>query len=104
MPTFIGGVPVEKLGLVLWWPSTDNDLGREWGGADERPLARQWKEAGLDRPQTTLLGISAEAAANGERLKVRTRVSAADKQYGVLVDYTWTSDGYSLALRTQVRP
>jgi beta-galactosidase len=27
--TSIGGVPVEKLALTLWWPSTDNDLGRE---------------------------------------------------------------------------
>ncbi|WP_235047117.1 hypothetical protein [Arthrobacter nitrophenolicus] len=46
MPTFLGDVPVEKLGLVLWWAPTDNDLGREWGGADPRPLATQWKDAG----------------------------------------------------------
>ena len=31
-------------------------------------------------------------------------MGAADKQFGVLVDYTWTSDSESLALRTQVRP
>ncbi len=105
MPTSIGGVPVEKMSLALWWPPTDNDLGREWGGADERPLATQWKDAGLNRLQTRLLGISSEACSgDGQALTVRTRVSAPDKQYGVLVDYTWSSDGTSVALRTQVRP
>lgn len=104
MPTSIGGVPVEKLGLTLWWAPTDNDLGREWGGADERPLATQWKDAGLDRLHTRLLGISAGPGQDGgECLTVRTRVSAADKQYGVLVDYTWSSDGETVGLRTQVR-
>ncbi|VXC41914.1 Beta-galactosidase [Arthrobacter sp. 9AX] len=105
MPTSIGGVPVEKLALTLWWPPTDNDLGREWGGADERPLAIQWKDARLDLLHARLLGISAEASPEGgEALTVRTRVSAADKQYGVFVDYTWSTDGDAVALRTQVRP
>nr|6SE8_A Chain A, Beta-galactosidase [Arthrobacter sp. 32cB]6SE9_A Chain A, Beta-galactosidase [Arthrobacter sp. 32cB]6SEA_A Chain A, Beta-galactosidase [Arthrobacter sp. 32cB]6ZJS_A Chain A, Beta-galactosidase [Arthrobacter sp. 32cB]6ZJT_A Chain A, Beta-galactosidase [Arthrobacter sp. 32cB]6ZJU_A Chain A, Beta-galactosidase [Arthrobacter sp. 32cB] len=104
MPTSIGGVPVEKLGLTLWWAPTDNDLGREWGGADERPLATQWKDAGLNRLHTRLLGISANPGQDGgETLTVRTRVSAADKQYGVLVDYTWSTDGETVGLRTQVR-
>ncbi|UUL76941.1 DUF4981 domain-containing protein [Pseudarthrobacter sp. Fe7] len=105
MPTSIGGLSVEKCGLVLWWPPTDNDLGREWGGEDARPLATQWKEAGLDRLHTRLLGISAEASPDGgEHLRVSTRMGAADKQFGVLVDYLWTSDAGSLALRTHVRP
>ncbi|WP_082007129.1 glycoside hydrolase family 2 TIM barrel-domain containing protein [Pseudarthrobacter phenanthrenivorans] len=105
MPTAIGGLPVDKFGLVLWWPPTDNDLGREWGSDDPRPLAAQWKDAGLDRMHTRLLGITAEPAADGgEQLRVSTRMAAADKQFGVLVDYLWTSGGGSLALRTQVRP
>ncbi|SLK17105.1 glycoside hydrolase family 2 TIM barrel-domain containing protein [Arthrobacter sp. P2b] len=105
MPTSIGGIPVEQMGLALWWAPTDNDLGRESGSADARPLAVQWKDAGLDRLHTRLLGISAEAAADGgDQLIVRTRMGAADKQFGVLVDYTWTSDGDVLVLRTQVRP
>jgi beta-galactosidase len=105
MPTSIGTLPVERLGLVLWWAPTDNDLGREWGSEDERPLAAQWNDAGLHRLHTRLLGISAESTPDGgERLLVRTRLGAADKQFGVFVDYTWTSDGDSLALRTQVRP
>lgn len=105
MPTSIGGIPVEKLSLTLWWPPTDNDLGREWGGVDERPLATQWKDARLNLLRARLLGITSEASPEGgEALTVRTRVSAADKQYGVFVDYTWTSDGEAVALRTQVRP
>ncbi|TLM81526.1 glycoside hydrolase family 2 TIM barrel-domain containing protein [Pseudarthrobacter sp. NamE5] len=105
MPTSLGGLPVEKLGLTLWWPPTDNDLGREWDGSDDRPLAAQWKDARLNLLRTRLLGISAQThPEGGEVLKVRTRVSAADKQYGVFVDYTWTSDGKAVALRTQVRP
>ncbi|WP_455835936.1 glycoside hydrolase family 2 TIM barrel-domain containing protein [Pseudarthrobacter siccitolerans] len=105
MPVSIGGVPVERLALALWWPPTDNDLGREWGGVDERPLATQWKDARLNLLHARLLGISAEANADGgEALTVCTRVSAADKQYGVFVDYTWTSDGEAVALRTRVRP
>ena len=104
MPTSIGGVPVEKLGLTLWWSPTDNDLGRELGNADGRALATQWKDAGLNRLHTRLLGISANSVQDGgEALTVRTRVSAADKQYGVLVDYTWTTDGQTVGLRTQVR-
>lgn len=105
MPTLIGGIPVEKMGLVLWWTPTDNDLGNERGGADQLPLATRWKEAGLHRLHTRLLGISADTAPDGgEVLCVRTRLGAADKQFGVLVDYLWTSDGESVALRTQVRP
>ncbi|MDT0171339.1 glycoside hydrolase family 2 TIM barrel-domain containing protein [Pseudarthrobacter sp. BRE9] len=105
MPTSVGGLAVEKLGLVLWWPPTDNDLGREWGSPDERPLATQWKDAGLDRLHTRLLGIRAESSPDGgEHLRVSTRLGAADKQFGVLVDYLWTSSSGSLALRTQVRP
>lgn len=121
MPTSIGGIPVRTLALNLWWAPTDNDLGREWGDADERPLATQWKDAGLNRLHTRLLGITAGAPADaavdsaidssfdggrngGHVLTVRTRVSAADKQYGVLVDYVWTSDGDALGLRTSVRP
>ncbi|MFE5837449.1 glycoside hydrolase family 2 TIM barrel-domain containing protein [Arthrobacter sp. NPDC056493] len=105
MPTLIGGIPVEKMGLVLWWAPTDNDLGSEWGGEDARPIATQWKASGLHRLHTRLLGISAETSPEGGNvLSVRTRMGAADKQFGVLVDYSWTSDGESLALRTQVRP
>lgn len=104
MPTSIGGVPVEKLGLTLWWPPTDNDLGLELGDADGRVLATQWMDAGLNRLHTRLLGISANPVQDGgEALTVRTRVSAADKQYGVLADYTWTTDGHTVGLRTQVR-
>ncbi|BCW56444.1 beta-galactosidase [Arthrobacter sp. StoSoilB19] len=105
MPTSIGGLPVEKFGLVLWWPPTDNDLGREWGSPDERPLATQWKDAGLHRLHTRLLGIRAETSPDGgEYLRVSTRMGAADKQFGVLVDYLWTASSDSLGLRTQVRP
>ncbi|NUT73388.1 glycoside hydrolase family 2 TIM barrel-domain containing protein [Pseudarthrobacter sp. C4D7] len=105
MPSTIGGLPVEKLGLVLWWAPTDNDLGREWGSKDERPLAIQWKDAGLDRLHTRLLHISAEPAPDGgEQLTVSTRMAAADKQFGVLVDYQWTSNADALSLRTRVTP
>ncbi|WP_240720416.1 beta-galactosidase domain 4-containing protein [Pseudarthrobacter sp. NamB4] len=104
-PTSRGGLPVEKLGLSLWWPPTDNDLGREWDGADDRPLAAQWKDARLNLLRTRLLGISAEVhPEGGQALKVHTRVSAAGKQYGVFVDFTWTTDGEAVALRTGVRP
>lgn len=105
MPTPLGDLPVDRLGLVLWWPPTDNDFGREWGNTDKRPLAAQWKDTGLHRLHTRLLDIRAEVTLDkGERLIVRTRVGAADKQYGIFVDYTWTCDGERLALGTQVRP
>jgi beta-galactosidase len=105
MPTSIGGVSVEKLALTLWWPPTDNDLGREWGGGDERPLATQWADARLNLLHARLLGISAEARPEGgEALTVRTRVSAAGKQHGVFVDFMWTSDGDAVALRTRIQP
>lgn len=105
MPRSIGSVPVNDFRLVLWWPPTDNDLGGEWAGQDRRPLATQWAEAGLNRLQSRLLGITADPAADGgEVLTVRSRMAAADKQFGVLVDYTWSSDGDAVSLRTQVRP
>jgi beta-galactosidase len=105
VPTSIGGVPVDDLRLVLWWPPTDNDMGSEWTGPDRRSLATQWSEAGLNRLHTRLLGISAAPSADGgEVLTVRTRMGAADKQFGVLVDYHWTSDGQGVSLRTRVRP
>ncbi|WP_457964174.1 DUF4981 domain-containing protein [Arthrobacter sp. D1-29] len=105
LPTSIGAVPVDHLRLVLWWAPTDNDMGGEWTGPDRRPLATQWKEAGLNRLHSRLLGISAVPSPDGgEVLTVRTRMGAADKQFGVLVDYSWSSDGQSVNLRTQVRP
>ena len=105
LPLSIGSVPVDDFRLALWWAPTDNDLGSEWTGPDRRPLATQWSQAGLNRMHPRLLGIAAEPTADGgEVLTVRTRVAAADKQFGVLVDYTWSSDGESVGLRTQVRP
>ena len=105
LPTSISGVPIDDLRLVLWWPPTDNDLGGEWSGPDRRPMATQWSEAGLNRLHARLLGISASVSPDGgELLTVRTRMGAADKQFGVLVDYSWSSDGQSVSLRTHVRP
>lgn len=101
----LGGTPVEGLRLMLWRAPTDNDLGAEWGSPDPRPVARQWLDAGLNRMHARLLGISARpAAGGGEELVVRTRVAAAGKQFGVFAEYTWSSDGTSLSLRTAVRP
>ncbi|MDR7161983.1 glycoside hydrolase family 2 TIM barrel-domain containing protein [Arthrobacter sp. BE255] len=105
LPLSIGSVPVDDFRLVLWWAPTDNDLGSEWTGPDRRPLATQWSQAGLNRMHPRLLGIAAEPTVDGgEVLTVRTRVAAADKQFGVLVDYTWSSDGESVGLRTRVSP
>lgn len=125
VPVEIGGIAVENFRLVLWWPPTDNDLGRGWQGRQEIPLADSWKNAGLDRLHSRLIGIDARAAEHaagsgtgsspdsmpddgvttgGETVIVRTRVAAADKQFGVFVDYSWHTDGGWLELRTQVRP
>lgn len=105
LPLSIGNVPVDDFRLALWWAPTDNDLGSEWTGPDRRPLATQWSQAGLNRLHSRLLGITAEPAVDGgDVLTVRTRMAAADKQFGVLVDYTWSADGDLVNLRTQVRP
>jgi beta-galactosidase len=106
LPTRLGGVPVVDLRLVLWRAPTDNDYGVDWWGNPDAPtLAQRWVEAGLNRLHARLIGITAVADADGgEALVVRTRVGIADKQYGVFVDYTWTSDGDTVSLRTQVRP
>ncbi|MCU1518216.1 MAG: beta-galactosidase/beta-glucuronidase, partial [Pseudarthrobacter sp.] len=83
LPRAIGHVPVDDFRLVLWWAPTDNDLGTEWTGPDRRPLAVQWAEAGLNRLHSRLLDISAgPASEGGEILTVRTRMAAADKQFG----------------------
>ncbi|XAS67230.1 glycoside hydrolase family 2 TIM barrel-domain containing protein [Micrococcaceae bacterium Sec5.7] len=103
--TNLADVPVDDLRLSLWRVPTDNDLGRELGSPDPRPLSQQWTDAGLNRLHSRLLGISAvPAAEGGETLLVRTRVGAADKQFGVFVDYSWSSDGSRVNLHTQVRP
>jgi beta-galactosidase len=105
MPRSIGSVPVNDFRLLLWWPPTDNDLGGALSGEDRRPLATQWQEAGLNRLHPRLLSITAAPAADGgEVLTVRSRMAAADKQFGVLVDYTWSSDGETVSLRTRARP
>ena len=104
--TRLGGLPVEDLRLVLWRAPTDNDHGVDWWGNTEAPtLAQRWVGAGLNRLHSRLIGITATPDADGgEELEIRTRVGIADKQYGVFVDYTWTSDGERLSLRTRVRP
>jgi beta-galactosidase len=103
--TRIGNLAVEDLKLTLWRAPTDNDLGREWSSDDPRTMERRWLDAGLNRLHSRLISISALPAEDGgEMLLVSTRMAPADKQYGVLVDYAWTSDGTSLSLRTSVRP
>ena len=70
-----------------------------------RSDAQRWDDAGLNRMHPRLIGITAVPAVDGgEELVVRTRMGAADKQFGVFVDYAWSSDGDSLSLRTTVRP
>ncbi|MDP9981122.1 hypothetical protein J2W14_000498 [Pseudarthrobacter oxydans] len=84
---------------------TDIDRGSEWTGPHRQPLANQWSAAGLNRLHSRLLGIPAEPEPDGgEVLTVRTRMAAADKRYGVLVDYSWNSDGDKVGLRTRVHP
>ncbi|TSE17654.1 hypothetical protein B1A87_019555 [Arthrobacter sp. KBS0703] len=104
--TRLGGLPVDDLRLVLWRAPTDNDYGVDWwGNPEDRTLAQRWVDAGLNRLHSRLIGITAVPAPDGgEALEIRTRVGIADKQYGVFVDYTWTSDGERLSLRTRVRP
>jgi beta-galactosidase len=101
----LGGTPVEGLRLLLWRAPTDNDLGAEWGSPDPRPVATQWLEAGLNRLHTRLLGVSSRpTAGGGEELVVRTRVAPAGKQFGVIAEYAWSSDGSGVSLRTKVTP
>jgi beta-galactosidase len=103
--TRLGETPVEGLRLTLWRAPTDNDLGAEWGSADPRPAAKQWLDAGLNRMHARLLGISSRPSADGgDELVVRTRVAASGKQFGVVAEYTWSSDGTSVSLRTTVTP
>lgn len=105
LPLSIGSVLVDHFRLVLWWAPTDNDFGSDWTGPDRRPLATQWSQAGLNRLHSRLLGITAEPVSDGgEVLTIRTRMAAADKQFGVLVDYSWSTDGDAVNLRTLVRP
>ncbi|WP_454699764.1 glycoside hydrolase family 2 TIM barrel-domain containing protein [Arthrobacter humicola] len=101
----LGETAVEGFRLLLWRAPTDNDLGAEWGSPDPRPVATQWLDAGLNRMHPRLVGISSRPSADGgEELVVRTRVAAAGKQFGVLAEYVWTSDGSTISLRTSVRP
>lgn len=101
----LGGLSVEGMKVTLWRAPTDNDLGREWSDPDPRTMERRWLDAGLNRLHSRLISISAVPTEDGgEMLLVRTRMAPADKQYGVLVDYTWTSDGTSVSLNTSVRP
>ena len=97
---------MDDLRLVLWRAPTDNDHGVDWWGDPEAPtLAQRWVAAGLNRLHSRLIGISAVPEPRAARRWRSGRVSAsADKQYGVFVDYTWTSDGGRLGLRTRVRP
>jgi beta-galactosidase len=103
--TRLGETPVEGLRLMLWRAPTDNDLGAEWGSPDPRPAAKQWLDAGLNRMHARLVGIAARPSGDGgEELVVRTRVAPAGKQFGVLTEYTWSSDGTGVSLRTRVKP
>lgn len=101
----LGDLAVEGMKVTLWRAPTDNDLGREWSDPDPRTIERRWLDAGLNRLHSRLISISAVSTDDGgEELLVRTRMAPADKQYGVLVDYAWTSDGTSVSLKTSVRP
>lgn len=101
----LGGTAVEGFRLLLWRVPTDNDLGAGWDSPDPRPVATQWLDAGLNRMHARLVGISSRpTAGGGEELVVRTRVAPAGKQFGVLANYVWTSDGDSVSLQTTVKP
>ncbi len=101
----LAGRTVEGFRLNLWRPATDNDNGWEHDQADPRPVADRWAEAGLHRMHQRLIGLHSEQTPQGgTALVVRTRIAAADKQFGVFANYTWTSDGQRLAVRTDVEP
>lgn len=103
--TSVVGLAVRDFRLNLWRAATDNDNGREWDQADPRPAAERWAEAGLHRLHPRLISLSAEpASGGGSALVARTRVAAADKQFGVFATFTWTSDGERLAVQTEIEP
>lgn len=105
LPVRLGGTAVESFGLKLWRPATDNDLAQVWFSADTRSLASRWKNIGLDRMASRLIDITVgKTNDGGEQLRVTTRMAAADKQFGVEVDYVWTAQGDSVRLQTLVRP
>jgi len=101
----LGDLPVKEFRLNLWRPDTDNDNGGDFEQPDPRPLAEQWREAGLDRMHSRLIGLAAETTeAGAEELVVRTRIAAADKQFGVFVTFRWQGGGSRAAVRAEVMP
>jgi beta-galactosidase len=76
---------VEVLGsprLDLWRAPTDNDSGRHGD-----PVAPRWREAGLDRLQHRVVGVTM----SGDALAVRERVAPAATDIGFAVTYRWSA-------------
>jgi beta-galactosidase len=80
--------------LDLWRAPTENDRG----GAE--PDEQAWRRAGLHRLQHRVSSVDVDDGG----LVVRTRVAPPAREFGMLADYHWTSDGTSLTLRVDIEP
>jgi beta-galactosidase len=96
----LGALDIQDWRLELWRAPTDNDLGRGWDVPLAPSVSEQWAAAGLHRLVSRL--VSFERSSSGVRAV--TRVAAAGRDAGVLLDCTWTGDDREVRLDVAVSP
>jgi beta-galactosidase len=109
----LGGAAVAGPRLELWRATTDNDRGSHMGSYDTSdPMegrglgipgpsyATRWREAGLDRLSSRILGLRRTETT----LERRTRWAAADTRVAVTLDERWEMDGDNVLLELNMVP
>jgi beta-galactosidase len=81
----IGGLSISGPTVGLWRAPTDNDGARGWDEPQLPSMAERWREAGIDRMVTRLIGVD---VADG--LSIATRTGATTNDAAVDATYHWT--------------
>jgi beta-galactosidase len=79
----LGALAVHSASLDFWRAPTDNDVLTRGG-----PVARAWRQAGLDRLQQRVIAVER----GDDELRTRLRIAPAGADFGFLATLTWTAD------------
>ena len=95
----LGALEIEQAGVDLYRAPVDNERSRT-----RYPLEARWKRIGLDVARRRLVEISAEDAADGAALVVRSRLGLDGSALGADVTERWSADQDGLSVQVTVSP
>ena len=98
--TKLWNASVSNWELTLWRAPTDNDMGAAWDEQKEPSATNRWKQLGLDRLVSRLVGIER----NDNSISIQTRVGAAATNAAVDCTWNWSLGEFGVDLEFKATP